>query len=107
MTPQQSKFPEAQVKLAVRSGALLVLRTTRKDGWQLEDSTNIAPPGSIKGQPKHYRNQSRGLYLCRQSGAGVIHGGSGSALGGHVEGAAVGLLGERVSLGLRGRVRPY
>lgn len=48
-------------------------------------------------------------HLSRQSGAGVIHGRPGgrrSAVGGHVEGAAMSLLGVRVSLGLGGRVCP-
>lgn len=48
-------------------------------------------------------------YLSRQSGTRVVHGrssGGRSAFGGHVEGAAMGLLGVRVSLGLGGRVCP-
>lgn len=60
---------------------------------------------SVKRQVKHLGNLFGDSYLCGQSGAGVIHwrsSGCRSAFGGHMEGAAMGLLGKRVSLGLGG-----
>lgn len=58
-------------------------------------------------QLKRHSNLIGDLYLCWQSGIGVIHGWSSrcrSALCGHVEGAATS---KWVSLGLGGRIRPH
>lgn len=69
--------------------------------------TGAVENASVTQQLKHHSNTFRDMYLCRQSGTRVIHGWSSrcrSALCGHVESAAKGLLGKWVSLGLWRRV---